>query len=65
MTFANFLTIGGSGFVQWATGVLVVREQSGGAAPPEVYATLHGVLAATIAAATLIYLMAPRTRAQS
>lgn len=60
MTFANFLTIGGSGLVQWATGALVARQHAAGAAPADVYAALHLVFAAIITAATLVYLLAPR-----
>jgi predicted MFS family arabinose efflux permease len=60
MTFANFLTIGGSGIVQWATGAYVARLQAEGAPAPEVYAALHGVMAAIVLAATAVYLLAPR-----
>lgn len=55
MTFANFLTIGGAGLVQWVTGGLVSRLQASGMAAPDVYATLHLSFAVAIVAAMLVY----------
>lgn len=63
MTFANFLTIGGSGLVQWATGAYVSGLQASAAPPAEVYAALHAVMAILVVAATAIYLLSPRANA--
>ncbi len=59
ITFANFLTIGGSGLVQFLSGVYVSRMQASGMSPPEVYAALHLAFAVMILAATAIYLLSP------
>ena len=61
ITFANFLTIGGAGIVQFASGAYVSRLQAAGLSSPDVYAALHGVFAALIVGATLVYLFAPAT----
>ena len=47
MTFANFLTIGGSGLVQWATGIYVARLHAAALPAPDVYAALHAVYGRT------------------
>ena len=60
MTFANFLTIGGAGIVQWASGVYVAQPHAVGVTQPDVYATLHLAFAITILVATAIYLLAPQ-----
>jgi predicted MFS family arabinose efflux permease len=60
MTFANFLTIGGSGLVQWATGVYISSLQASAIPAPQVYAALHAVMAVLVIAATAIYLWSPR-----
>jgi MFS family permease len=56
MTFANFLTIGGAGVVQWASGSFVSHLQASGTAAPELYAALHLTFGIVVAGATLIYL---------
>lgn len=63
MTFANFLTIGGSGLVQWATGVYVARLHAEAVPAPDVYAALHAVMAILVVAATAVYLLSPRPSA--
>jgi sugar phosphate permease len=65
MTFANFLIIGGAGFLQWATGVYVQSLQAAGLAAPTVYARLHFAMATVILLSAAIYLAAKIPRATS
>ena len=64
MTFANFLTIGGAGLVQWVSGSYVTHLQQTGTAAPDVYAALHLAFAIIILAATLIYMWSPTPSAR-
>ncbi|MDB5507537.1 MAG: transporter [Hyphomicrobiales bacterium] len=59
VTALNFLFIGGAGLMQWVSGRLVEGATTAGWTPAATYATLHGTLAAIVAAATLIYLLTP------
>jgi predicted MFS family arabinose efflux permease len=59
VTALNFLFIGGAGLMQWVSGRLVEGATNAGWTPAATYATLHGTLAAVVAAATLIYLLTP------
>ncbi len=65
ITFANFLTIGGAGAVQFASGAYVARLQAGNVTAEGIYAALHLLLALITLAAVAVYLLAPRPPARS
>ncbi len=56
ITFANFLTIGGAGLLQWVSGQYVAALETSGLPAPQVFAALHLAFALAIALATAIYL---------
>jgi len=60
VTALNFLFIGGAGLMQWFSGRLIEAAAAGGHSPASAYAALHGIFGALLAAATLVYLFAPR-----
>lgn len=62
LTTMNFLTIGGSGLVQWVTGIYVAAAVARGAAPAEIYGTLHTVFGVVLIGVTAIYLLRSRFR---
>lgn len=59
MTFANFLTIGGAGIVQFATGAYVSHLQASGLPSEQVWASLHLVFAIITMVALAFYLLSP------
>lgn len=59
MTFANFLTIGGAGLVQFVSGAYVSGLQGAGLAPSEVYGALHLAFALITSGALAVYLLSP------
>ncbi len=59
MTFANFLTIGGAGLVQFVSGAYVTGLQAAGLQPSAVYGALHLAFAIITVAALVVYLMSP------
>jgi hypothetical protein len=46
--------------MQWFSGRLIEAAAAGGHSPVSAYAALHGIFGALLAAATLVYLFAPR-----
>lgn len=61
LTTVNFLTIGGAGLVQWASGLYVAGQAMRGVAPADIYATLHLAFAAILVAVTAVYCARPTT----
>jgi sugar phosphate permease len=59
MTFANFLTIGGAGLLQFVSGAYVSQMQSAGLPPSEVYGALHLAFALITFGALAVYLFSP------
>lgn len=59
MTFANFLTIGGAGLVQYASGIYVSELKASGMATEAVWAALHMWFAVMTIAALAVYLLSP------
>lgn len=59
MTFANFLTIGGAGLVQYLSGIYVSDMKASGMSTEAVWAGLHMTFAALTVAALAVYLLAP------
>ncbi len=59
MTFANFLTIGGAGLVQYISGLYVSGMKASGMATEAVWSSLHLSFAAITIAALAVYLLAP------
>ena len=59
MTFANFLTIGGAGLVQFLSGLYVSGMKDAGMPVEAVWAALHVSFAAITIAALAVYLLAP------
>lgn len=59
MTFANFLTIGGAGLVQYLSGLYVASLKSSGMPVEAVWAQLHLAFAVITFGALAVYLSAP------
>jgi sugar phosphate permease len=62
MTFANFLTIGGAGLVQYVSGLYVASLKSSGMPVEAVWAELHLSFALLTIGALAVYLLAPIPR---
>jgi len=62
MTFANFLTIGGAGLVQYVSGLYVASLKSSGMPVEAVWAELHLAFALLTIGALAVYLLAPIPR---
>lgn len=65
ITFANFLTIGGAGVVQFASGAYVSGLFAAGQPAAGVYASLHLVFGVMVLGATAVYLISPATPART
>lgn len=65
ITFANFLTIGGAGVVQFASGAFVAGLFGQQQPAPDVYAALHLVLGLIVLGATAVYVLSPAVPSRS
>ena len=59
ITFINFLSIGGTGVVQYLSGVAVSGMKAGGLPPAAIYGNLHLAFGSIMVVAAMIYSFAP------